>query len=281
MKPSHKEGTFRRIIITDLDGTLLNDKREVHENDYLLLKELGRDNHIRVVATGRSLYSVKRVLNEHFPIDYLLFSCGAGIVDWKTKELLKKSNLSYHQASQAVQILKDYKVDFMLHMPVPENHVFFYWQTNKDNADFIKRRNFYKAYAHPLKTIRQQEYCQIVAILPVNRVLELDTIREEISFARTIRATSPLNHKDIWLEIFPFEVSKSLSSEWLCQYLGIEQKQTIAVGNDFNDLDLLDWAEKSFLVANAPEKLKKPYSVVSSNNNNGFSEAVQKGFFTI
>ena len=50
----------------------------------------------------------------------------------------------------------------------------------------------------------------------------------------------------------------------------------LAVGNDYNDLDLLSWAHTGFLVDNAPEELKIQYENVSSNNDNGFTKAVDK-----
>jgi len=50
---------------------------------------------------------------------------------------------------------------------------------------------------------------------------------------------------------------------------------TAAVGNDFNDTDMLEEAGMSFVVANSPEKMKSKFKNVSSCNENGFSEAVE------
>ncbi len=49
---------------------------------------------------------------------------------------------------------------------------------------------------------------------------------------------------------------------------------TMAIGNDYNDLDLLDWAAQSFVVDNAPVDLKCRFQQVGSNNNGGVAEAV-------
>ena len=78
----------RRILITDLDGTLLNQERKVSPADRDALQRCPDHGIVRVVATGRNLYSAHKVLTPDFPIDYLIFSSGAGLVDWPRQELL-------------------------------------------------------------------------------------------------------------------------------------------------------------------------------------------------
>ncbi len=46
------------------------------------------------------------------------------------------------------------------------------------------------------------------------------------------------------------------------------------MGNDFNDLDLLEWARTRFVVANAPPELTQRFPVVASNNDDGVAEAI-------
>jgi hypothetical protein len=50
----------------------------------------------------------------------------------------------------------------------------------------------------------------------------------------------------------------------------------MSLGNDFNDLDLLCWSGKSYVVNNSPDELKQKFDTVPSNNDNGFSSAVDK-----
>ncbi len=50
--------------------------------------------------------------------------------------------------------------------------------------------------------------------------------------------------------------------------------EVVAVGNDYNDRDLLEWAEHAYVVANAAPPLKARYRVVASNDAQGFAEAV-------
>ncbi|MEJ2627496.1 MAG: HAD hydrolase family protein, partial [bacterium] len=87
---------------------------------------------------------------------------------------------------------------------------------------------------------------------------------------------SPLDHKTNWIEILSPGISKAHAASRLCDRLGISQSRSMAVGNDYNDLHLLKWAGISFVVENAPEEIKRQFNVTSSNDKNGFSQAVKK-----
>jgi hypothetical protein len=91
-----------------------------------------------------------------------------------------------------------------------------------------------------------------------------------------IKATSPLDGKSIWIEIFAPTVSKSQAVKWLADFIGLPQNTICAVGNDYNDEDLLHWAGQSFMVANGPPSLKALFQSVASNDDGGVSEAVDR-----
>ena len=51
-------------------------------------------------------------------------------------------------------------------------------------------------------------------------------------------------------------------------------RNVVAVGNDTNDRDLLEWAQHAYVVANAAASLKRRYTVVASNDDQGFAQAI-------
>jgi hypothetical protein len=67
-----------------------------------------------------------------------------------------------------------------------------------------------------------------------------------------------------------------MASAWLCGQLGVDAGGALAVGNDFNDIELLEWAPARRVVANAPAALRDRYQTVVSNDADGFSEAVDE-----
>ena len=145
------------------------------------------------------------------------------------------------------------------------------------NFDFEKRIILYKPFAVSLEE-PPQKASQFVCILPPHGNAEFDEIKKEIDFLKVIRATSPLDHESIWLEVFPKNVSKGHSAQWLCEKLGIDQKYTLGIGNDFNDIDLLEFTAHSRVVANSPQEMKEKYRVIDSNQEDGFAKCIKFDF---
>ena len=264
------------MVVTDLDGTLLDERSRLGERNRLTLDELGRAGNIRVLATGRSLHSAQRVIDEDFPIDYLIFSSGAAIAAWPSGELLRVHHMASHQAREAARVLMELGLDFMLHAPVPENHRFFYWRAGQGNPDFERRYQHYAEYARawPEPPPEDLRASQLLAIEPAGTPSRQDELERRLSELEVIRATSPLDHASRWLEIFPQGVGKAHAAEWVRRRVGIGLGQVVAVGNDFNDEDLLAWAGSAFVTGNAPPELRSRHRTVASHEEDGFSEAI-------
>ena len=267
------------LVVTDLDGTLLQTQRKVSDTDLTTLELLKTRKIIRVIATGRSLFSAREVLHEGFPIDYLVFSSGAGVVEWPTMRLLNKHALGRRDVKTTVDALMDLRMDFMIHMPIPLNHHFVYYSTGMQNPDFFKRFEIYRDFAvmEDFSAYRFSEACQVLAVAPFEKgCRDFAHLKNTLQDLKVIRTTSPIDGRSIWIEVFPKEVSKASAAAWIGVREGVNPEKVLAVGNDYNDLDILNWAHSGFLVENAPEELKTQYKTVSSNNNNGFTEAVEK-----
>jgi HAD superfamily hydrolase (TIGR01484 family) len=267
-----------RMVITDLDGTFLHTGGAISAANLETLEDLGRRRILRVIATGRSLYSVYHVLPPTFPIDYLIFSSGAGILDWSTQNLLVAHHLSGAEIAVALDLLFHEEIDFMMHQPIPDNHYFWYYATGRENPDFARRCQHYQLFATPFDpgSANVQQACQFVAIDPnPGAQSKYDLLRQRLNTLKVIRSTSPLDGVSTWIEIFPTAVSKALASAWLAQQHHVQRARVLALGNDYNDLDLLQWAGSSFVVANAPADLQQQYRSVRSNNEDGFTEAVK------
>jgi hypothetical protein len=267
-----------RLVVTDLDGTLLRSDHKFNSVDLLTLSRLGDMGIIRVIATGRSLFSASTVLPDDFPIDYLLFSSGAGIMRWSDKSIIHANQLSPEIVQCVIALLEEMHADFMVHEPIPLNHCFHYHSSGKLNSDFERRINLYKDYSQPLITGLPfpGPASQVLAVLP-DDIERFNAISKKLKGVQVIRATSPLDGKSIWLEIFPKGVSKSGGIQWLCSFIGgIRPDDLLALGNDYNDIDMLNLAGKAFVVSNAPSELKDKFEVVPVNDEAGFSHAVKR-----
>ncbi|MGW8194997.1 MAG: HAD family hydrolase, partial [Desulforhopalus sp.] len=275
------------IFVTDLDGTLLTGQRLVAAEDLLALQWL-RDMGSRVViATGRSNYSFGKLLETlgyaecraALPVDYLIFSTGAGIMDFQEKRILKSCSLGAQDVKAIVEYLDTQDFDYMIHSPIPDTRNFFYRSRGGENPDFQTRIEMYRQFAVPLGRTPLKNWSgatEVLCIVSQQQGFQATRrIRQALSRYSVIMATSPLDGKSVWIEIFAPGVSKSRATDWLCRQLKISRNMVAAVGNDYNDVDLLQWVAKGYVVANAPEELQEQFDVVCSNENKGVSQAAK------
>ncbi|MDA3941651.1 MAG: HAD family hydrolase [Spirochaetia bacterium] len=265
------------VVATDFDGTLLQSDHTVSDRSKDTLSKLGDMNILRVIVTGRSLYSLNKVLTDDVPIDYLIVASGAGIYCRESRQLIYNTGLSTEDTEQIGNKLLDLGCDFMVHFPLPDNHKFLYHKINNANSDYQKRYEIYEDYAAPLNQFSEltdgSSQFLVIDIPDGDLFNNLDSNLDRYT---VIRTTSPLDHQSAWIEIFPLNTDKGKSLKILTENYNLGSDKVLSIGNDFNDVHMLRWADESRVVANAHKDLRAEFKNVSSNDNEGFSEAVEE-----
>jgi Cof subfamily protein (haloacid dehalogenase superfamily) len=83
--------------------------------------------------------------------------------------------------------------------------------------------------------------------------------------------------KPTYLEIMHHTVTKTSAIRFLQEKFNLEQNQIIAVGDNFNDIDMLQYAGLGVAMGNAPEQVKRiANKITSSNDDNGVAKVIQK-----
>ena len=273
------------LFIVDFDGTLLRDDKTLAAIDLEALAMLRREGFLTAIATGRSFYSFQKIVAElrggqserTLPVDYVVFSTGAGIMSFPAAGIIKKYSLPAEDVIAVSTVLDDFGLDYMIHRPVPDTEHFIYRAGSDPNSDFHNRLTLYQEFASPLTPERLAcfgEATQLLCIVTKEKGERISTRLSDMFHRQSvIKATSPLDNQSIWIEIFAAGVSKSSAVRWLSRKVGVPRSRIGAVGNDYNDEDLLNWAGEGYMVANGPPSLHSPYTVVASNNQGGVAAA--------
>ena len=281
-----KKRAYKGLFVTDLDGTLLNSDKGFSEKDLDALKKLRLEGYASAIATGRSQFSFCTLLDtlglrgekSQLAVDYVIFSTGAGVMEFPGEKIVEQQTLAEAEVVVVANYLQEQGLDYMIHKSVPDTHHFVYSSQTGDNPDFKRRLELYSDFATPISAAGLKESgpaTEVLCIVPGASAERLAAIIEHTFPAcSVILATSPLDEESGWIEIFAKSVSKSSTVERLCNRIGVAQENTCAVGNDFNDEDLLHWSPNSYLVENGPPRLRSLFNVVASNNEHGVSEAI-------
>jgi hydroxymethylpyrimidine pyrophosphatase-like HAD family hydrolase len=259
-----KERAYRRALALDFDGTIAS-HGEIRPWAEELLENRVPGDVIRLIVTGRSLTSLRSSWSPPWPIDALIYSSGAGIYSCRRDEIVYQRELDTGETQTAIEILLEGRVDFMIHDPIPDNHCFRYHH-EKGHPDFLERIKAYLSYARPFsyENYLPEPSCQLLAV-GTQEDFYPDLYNRLVSSGfGVVHTTSPLDGESIWMEIFPKDVSKGVTLSLLCTSLDFGPESVFALGNDYNDYTMLQWAKHAYLVNEAPEELKKEFPVAGS-----------------
>lgn len=252
-----------KVIISDLDGTLLNSDHRISEYTKQVFRELHQQDYLIIVATGRHHLDAMPIIETlGFPI-YLVTSNGARIHCPK-KELLFSTNM----VAEAVKSV--------LEMDIPAEYttVLFkenVWQTNKHNDKLLEF---------------QTELNYIPELVNYKEVTDFDVIKiffthESHRKLLELRETILEKHPDVFshafslphcLEFMDKSVDKSVAIARILEIEGYDFHQAISFGDGYNDEKMLITTAKGLIMGNAPDSLKNKLShleVISNNHKDG------------
>ncbi len=269
------------LIATDLDGTILPTGGQIDPRDVDTLARLRRMGHVTAIATGRLHHAVERVIPPGFPVDYIIYSMGNGVLSRTGRaggysHLLTKSDVSVIAACT-----EQFGVGCMIHLGPGQSQQFYYNRRGRELSDFDARirNHFFEAtpFSHHAE-VPENAAQALIIVESEGHYSAIKRFIEERAPLQVNRSTSPIDGESIWVEIFSSGVDKSLGMKWIMEREGIAREHTAAVGNDYNDIAMLEFAARPFVVAGAPQSLTGRFPVVADVHSAGFSEAMRDLF---
>jgi Cof subfamily protein (haloacid dehalogenase superfamily) len=247
-----------KLVAIDLDGTLLNDKRQIPGETIEAIQMVQRQGVIVTLASGRSFCSVlsyARQLNIEVP---LITHCGAYVTDVKEETIVIKKRMDFSKAKKIISLFeeKDY------YIKVYCNNMFFVQEATPKTVEFSV--NFDIPYTvvgrKQLKTLKETPFRIVLQDEPER----IQYAKEQLSQWKdvvTVFQDSPRG-----LEIVDAKVSKGLALRALCQKFDIPTSKVLAIGNEGNDISMLRVAGLGIAMGNASAELKCHADVITKSN---------------
>jgi Cof subfamily protein (haloacid dehalogenase superfamily) len=264
-----------KVVISDLDGTLLNSDHTISAYTKSVFKELHEQDYLIIVATGRHHMDAMAIISSlELPV-YLVTSNGARIHSPK-KELLYSFNLKGDAVKSILSLDIDPEITTVLFRETV-------WQTSKTNK---KLNAFQKDLAYPPEVVdftSLDDYSAIKIFFTHDDHQKLVDLRDKILEDHS-DVFSHAFSLPICLEFMDKSVDKSVAIAKILEKEGYSFDQAISFGDGFNDEKMLDAAGIGLIMGNAPENLKNklPHlEVISTNNEDGVAKyltAILEGF---
>lgn len=266
-----------RFLCFDFDGTIKPLDKPVAAADKEALKSKAGLSCVRVVATGRTVYSFEQDWEPGLDIDFLIFSSGLGICRWTPAgrgKVISTQAFSNLESEKALGVLTALKEGFFAHGLPPDNHRCLYKLPQAENLDFQGRLQVYQdigekpwpqgSPADPWGFNKALDlmggFSQFVVMVKTGQADSLQKhLEAKLKDLSILRVTSPSGRDYRWLEILPPQVCKSQAADFLARKLNFSANKTIAFGNDYNDGDMLAWAHKAYITSDGPKELTAIY----------------------
>ena len=239
-----------KVVISDLDGTLLNSDQEVSELSKEVIRELVKRGVKFYIATGRAYPDAKRIM-ESIGIQIPLISANGGVINDKSGKEIYRNNLEEKYKNILLDI--DYKeISEAIHINVYSDNRWFVTDEKRIVNPFEEDPD-YKFEIKTIEEMRQMDITKIYYIGPRKYLLKLEkTILDRTNGEVNLAFTHPE-----CLEIFDIEVNKAKAIERLGEIEGFKMEDVVAFGDSFNDYEMLKMVGKGYVMGNALYQLKE------------------------
>jgi Cof subfamily protein (haloacid dehalogenase superfamily) len=260
-----------KMLVVDMDDTLLNDNHEISiENKTMLLKaqELGV---LVVLASGRptsAMIAYAKELQCDVNNSFMISFNGSTITDLKEDKVLFEHALSKEQIHSLYDFSQQNKTHIITYL---DGKIIS--ETNSEYIDVEK--DITGLELDIVSSFKDRVTSSAVKCILLEEPSYLKNVEKVLKNA--MPDLSVCMSKPFFLEAAPNGIDKAASIKILAKKLNIHQSEIIAVGNAGNDLSMVQYAGLGVWVDNVDSELREFGDViVSSNNNHGVAEVVQR-----
>lgn len=262
-----------KIIALDMDGTLLNNSKQITEATKKCLKS-AREKGIKIVlASGRPIDGLKKYLKELDLIDenqYVLSYNGCLVQETKSKKIIHEIGIKGKDLHYLNDLSKKYKVNIHAFSPtkglIVENVSKYTKHEAQMNGIEINTINFAE--------IEADEDIVKVMMIDEPEILDaaIEKLPKEIYEKYTVVKSAPF-----FLEFINKHGDKGVGLKALAEHLKVNKHEIIAMGDAGNDLAMINYAGLGVAMGNASEEIKKAADYITlSNEEDGVAKVIKK-----
>ena len=258
-----------KLIAADMDGTLLNSNEEISDITVNAINRAVEKGVVVTLSTGRPLQGVEKYINQLNLNCPVITYNGAVIAHSKTKKILFSQDMDAREAG------------IVYNLAIKKGVMFIVWSQNKLYASEISEKTYFYEGITNTKAELLTDFAK-VAEQGITKMLwyaQPEILDEYINELKEVEFynTTFTKSRAYFLEFFSNKVSKAVAMEKLGQYYGINREEMIAIGDQTNDLPMIEYAGLGVAMANGVDKVKAVADyITTSNNEDGVANVINK-----
>ncbi|WP_425380823.1 HAD family hydrolase [Spiroplasma endosymbiont of Polydrusus pterygomalis] len=265
-----------KLIVLDLDGTLLKSRWKIHPKNLIAIKKAYEKDVKIIIATGRapsSTIDIAKSCLMHEKTGYIICYNGGNILDITNDnrlDILYEKSLSKEQTQKIIKFAN-------------KNNLAIWGYSTDNKTALINHRSLKVKIMEnfnnlPTKKIDENTNEDMYKILLFcKKKKQVNSILEQLNTIKGLElATSSHNV----IEINPIGVNKAAAVQFLCEKWNITSDQVLACGDGMNDYKLIKWVKYGIAMKNGHPNLKEiAYDITSKNTCGGVAKAIDKYLF--
>lgn len=263
-----------KAIFIDIDGTLRNNNKNISKRTISAIKNVIKKGIFVVLCSGRPRKYTEDISRKCCASKYIITSNGGNIYDYEENKIIYKNIMDKQACIELYKIAEQANIRFV--MDVDGNRVVNKLkhldgsevELDEDIEEFVDKNEV------QLCTISDTNFEKMEKLKEkIDEIKSIEIKQQLKSFGDSKVATEELMYYFIANE----ESSKGNAIEKFCEILNIDLKNTVAIGDDFNDISMFKVVGYSVAMENANDEVKiYANEITMSNENDGVAVFLEK-----
>lgn len=265
-----------QLLVLDIDGTIAGETNQIREPVKQAIKAAQAKKVQVAIATGRMYRSALRFHQDIGSQLPLIVYQGAWIQDPASQKILRHLPVSRKMALQLLDYFEQPELRSLLSVHFYINDQLYVRQITKETEIYAERSEIEPIPVGDLRQVLDNEPTKILALSDSTEVIErlLGTLRQQYTPAELYLTTSVAS----FFEATNPWVNKGTAVRYLAEeILGLQASNVMTVGDNFNDVEMLEYAGVGVAMGNAPAQVQAIASWVAPNvEEDGAAVAIEK-----
>jgi Cof subfamily protein (haloacid dehalogenase superfamily) len=268
-----------KIIFIDIDGTLMNSKHKITIRTKEAISNLTAKGIYVVITSARIASSVEEISRECGASSYIIASTGAWIIDYDKNITIYSNPLNMSNCENLIKVSNLANIGFKLHAEknlVVSDSIKAYF---KEDEDVINAQSYDDYISNKNPRVMQFQFVDI----DLDKLIRARGLVQDVSGVKISNQSKKLTEpnrepkKKYFIDIVKTDVSKGEAMKILARYLNITMSETMAIGDDKNDIEMFEAAGYSIAMENAIEEVKLSADRVTlSNDDDGVAVVLEE-----
>lgn len=264
-----------KLIAIDLDGTLLDTNHQLSDKNKAAVRRAHDAGIIIVIATGRSLFSVKEIFADLAIDGYMIALNGSFIAKIDKRQQVTKlfrERVDRKKLIQAFEIAMEHQITFIATNELGSDRVLIEDGNELVQEFLVNRPDLRNRQINEMASLLSKRFNEYLKAAFTNKDRE-----------RLIGLRGSLQEKGIdtifsdtyYIEFLPCGVNKGTALGRLCEYIQLPLSETAAFGDQENDIEMLQMSGVGLAMGNAQPSVKAAADrIITDNDHSGVADGI-------